>query len=127
MDIIIESTKAFEKDIAKLGKDERDLVIDKINDCASLFPNNKAAIYRKMHRPHNLLLINGYESSLYTLLVTRKLRVILTVDEDPIFDRTIFTLFRIVHHDQLDKAYRSIAESLHQELLDLERQPAQIS
>jgi hypothetical protein len=117
VDILIESTKGFEKDIAKLSEDERAAVIKKINDCASLFPTKKSDVYRKLRRlrlPSNL---NGYESSLYTLRVSRTLRVIWTVDEDPIFGQVIFTLFRAVKHDDLDKAYQSVAESLYQDLL----------
>jgi hypothetical protein len=95
MDILIESTRGFEKDIAKLSEDEKAAVIQKINDGASLFPNQKADVYRKLHRlrlPSNL---NGYKSSLYTLRVSRTLRVILAVDEAPIFGQVIFKLFRI--------------------------------
>ena len=117
MDVLIESTRGFEKDIAKLSEDEKTAAIKKINDCASLFPTQKADVYRKLRRlrlPSNL---NGYESSLYTLRVSRTLRVIWTVDEDPIFGQVIFTLFRAVKHDDLDKAYQSVAESLYQDLL----------
>ena len=117
VDVLIESTRGFEKDIAKLSEDEKAAAIKKINDCASLFPTKKADVYRKLRRlrlPSNL---NGYESSLYTLRVSRTLRVIWTVDEDPIFGQVIFTLFRVVQHDDLDKAYQSVAESLYQDLL----------
>lgn len=127
MDILIESTKDFEKDLAKLNEDERAVVIEKINDCASLFPTNKVATYRKMHRLRLPSLANGYESSLYTLRVSQKLRVILAVDEDPIFEQIIFTLFRVVQHSELDKAYKGIAESLYQDLLHQDRETAQIS
>ena len=127
VDILIESTKGFEKDIAKLSEDERAAVIKKINDCASLFPTKKAEVYRKLRRlrlPSNL---NGYESSLYTLRVSRTLRVIWAVDEDPIFGQVIFTLFRAVKHDDLDKAYHGVAESLYQDILHHNLEAAQIS
>jgi len=117
VDVLIESTRGFEKDIAKLSEDEKAAVIQKINDGASLFPTQKADVYRKLRRlrlPSNL---NGYESSLYTLGVSRTLRVIWAVDEDPIFGQVIFTLFRVVKHDDLDKAYQSVAESLYQDML----------
>jgi hypothetical protein len=117
VDILIESTKGFEKDIAKLSEDERAAVIKKINDCASLFPTKKSDVYRKLRRLRLPTNLNGYESSLYTLRVSRTLRVIWTVDEDPIFGQVIFTLFRAVKHDDLDKAYQSVAESLYQDLL----------
>ncbi|WP_332985820.1 hypothetical protein [Microcoleus sp. A003_D6] len=127
MDILIESTKGFENDLTKLSEDERAAVIKKINDCASLFPTQKADVYRKLRRlrlPSNL---NGYESSLYTLRVYRTLMVIWAVDEDPIFGQVIFTLFRVVKHDDLDKAYQGVAESLYQDLLHQNLATAQIS
>jgi len=117
VDVLIESTRGFEKDIAKLSEDEKAAVIQKINDGASLFPTQKADVYRKLRRlrlPSNL---NGYESSLYTLGVSRTLRVIWAVDEYQIFGQVIFTLFRVVKHDDLDKAYQSVAESLYQDML----------
>ncbi|PSB21276.1 hypothetical protein C7B65_04930 [Phormidesmis priestleyi ULC007] len=127
MDVLIESTKGFEKDLGKLSEGDKAAVIQKINDCASLFPTQKADVYRKLRRlglPSNL---NGYESSLYTLRVSQKLSVVLSVDEDPIFGQVIFTLFRAVKHDDLDQAYKDVAESLYQGLLHYDRETAQIS
>ncbi|MDB9511609.1 hypothetical protein PN499_10485 [Kamptonema animale CS-326] len=125
MDVLIESTKRFEKDISKLSEDEKAAAIQKINDCASLFPTQKADVYRKLHRlPLNL---NGYESSLYILRISRTLRVIWAVDEDPIFGQVIFTLFRVVKHDDLDRAYQGVAESLYQDILHHNLEAAQIS
>jgi mRNA-degrading endonuclease RelE of RelBE toxin-antitoxin system len=116
VDVLIESTRSFEKDLGKLSEDEKAAVVKKINDCASLFPTQKADIYRKLRRLPLPSDLNGYESSLYTLRVSQKLRVILAVDEDPIFGQVIFTLFRAVNQGDLDKAYKSVAESLYQEL-----------
>lgn len=127
MDVLIESTKSFEKDLDKLSKDEKTITVKKINDCTSLFPDKKSDGYRKLRRIPLLSGLNGYDSSLYTLKVSQKLRVILAVDEDPIFGRVIFTLFRVVKHDDLEKAYQGIAESLYQEILHHDRETAQIS
>jgi hypothetical protein len=127
MDILIESTKGFENDLTKLSEDEKAAAIQKINDCASLFPTHKADVYRKLRRlrlPSNL---NGYESSLYTVRVSRTLKVILAVDEDPIFGQVIFTLFRTVKQDELERAYQNVAESLYQDLLHHNLATAQIS
>ncbi|MDZ8107998.1 MAG: hypothetical protein RM338_20575 [Nostoc sp. DedQUE12a] len=127
MDVLIESTRSFEKDLGNLSEDEKAAVVKKINDCASLFPTQKADVYRKLRRLPLASDINGYESSLYTLKVSQKLRVILAVDEDPIFGQVIFTLFRVVKHDDLDKAYKGVAESLYQGLLHHNRETARIS
>ncbi|HAZ43383.1 MAG TPA: hypothetical protein DDW76_19385 [Cyanobacteria bacterium UBA11369] len=127
MDVLIESTKRFEKDIASLSEDDKAAVIKKINDCASLFPTQKADVYRKLRSLPLPSALNGYTSSLYTLKISVKLRVILAVDEDPIFGQVIFTLFRVVKHDDLDKAYKGVAESLYQELLNHNRETSQIA
>jgi hypothetical protein len=116
VDILIESTKVFEQDLAGFSQDEQALAKLQINDCASLFSNQEVEGYRKLRRlriPENL---NGYESSLYTLQVSENLRIILAIDEDPIFEQMIFTLFRAVRPADLDNAYQSIAESLYQDL-----------
>ena len=117
MDVLIESTKHFEKDLTTLGEDAKAEVVQKINDCASIFPSQKANVYRQLRRIPIASNLNGYESSLYILRISQKLKVILAVDEDPIFGQVIFTLFRAVKPDDLDKAYKSVAESLYQELL----------
>jgi len=127
VDVLIESTRNFEQDLERLSNEEKAITVKKINDCASLFPTQKVDVYRKLRRLPLVSGLNGYESSLYTLKVAQKLRVILTVDEDPIFGQVIFTLFRVVKHDDMDKAYRGIAESLYQEIHHHNREPAQIS
>jgi hypothetical protein len=127
VDVLIESTRGFEKDIAKLSEDEKAAVIKKINDCASLFPTKKADLYRKLRRLRLPINLNGYESSLYTLRVSRTLRVIWAVDEDPIFGQVIFTLFRAVKHDDLARAYQGVAESLYQDMIHHNLEAAQIS
>ena len=127
MDILIESTNAFEKDLAMLSDTDKRIAIQTINDCADLFPIQKADVYRKLDRLHSPSLLNGYESSLYTLRVSQKLRVILTVDEDPIFGQVIFTLFRVAKHDDFDKAHKGVAESLYQEILHQDRETVQVS
>ena len=105
MDILIESTKEFEKDLAKLSEAEKAAALAKINDCASLFTTQKANFYRKLRRLHLPLNLNGYES-LYALRIYKTLRVILAVDEDPIFGQVIFTLFR----SQTRRTRKSISE-----------------
>lgn len=126
VDVLIESTQKFETDLDQLHDDEKVATIQKINDCASLFPSQKAEVYQKLRRlPISGL--NGYESSLYILKISQKLRVILAVDEDPIFEQMIFTLFRVVSRDSLDKAYQGIAKSLYQEILHADQEAAQVS
>lgn len=122
MNIVIDSTKIFEKDLTKLDEHDRAKVIKKINECASFLSTQKTALYHQLHHLQLPSLPNGYESSLYILRVSLQLRVILAIDEDPIFDQVILTLFRVFKHDELEKVYKSIAESLYQEFLHKDRQ-----
>lgn len=120
MDVLIESTKKFEKDLAKLSEREKAIAIQKINDCAELFPTSKTNAYRKLE--HLPLYLNGYDSSLYTIKIPLKLKAILAIDEDPIFRQVIFTLFRVVAHDDFNNAYQSVVESLYQDMHHQERE-----
>ncbi len=127
MDVLIESTKSFEKDLDGLGADEKSVAIQTINECVSLFPTQKANLYHQLQHLPLLSDLNGYESSLYALKISQNLQAILAVDEDPIFGQVIFTLFRVVNSDALDQAYQGVAKSLYQELLHPNREIAQIS
>jgi mRNA-degrading endonuclease RelE of RelBE toxin-antitoxin system len=127
VDVLIESTKSFEKDLDMLSEDKKAITVKKINDCVSFFPNHKSDGYQKLSPPPLSLELNGYESSLYTLKISHQLGVILTVDEDPIFDQVIVTLFRVVQYDDLDEGYQGVAKSLYQEILHHHREIAQVS
>jgi hypothetical protein len=37
MDVLIDSTKTFEKDLEKLSPEKKAMTIQKINDCGTLF------------------------------------------------------------------------------------------
>ena len=126
MDILIESTNGFEKDIARLSESDKRMAIQKINDCADIFPTQKANLYHELHQLPLPTGLNDYESSLYTLNIAQNLRVILTVDEDPIFEKVIFTLFRVIKDDEFDKAHKDTAASLYQELIHQDREMVEV-
>jgi hypothetical protein len=114
MDILIESTSRFEQDLSRMSECEKAIAIQKINDCAALFPEHKTNAYRKLRRlPLN---ISDYDSSLYTIRISSESRIILTVDEDPIFGQVIFTLFRVAHQNDFNKACQDVVESLYKDM-----------
>ncbi|MFN9061406.1 MAG: hypothetical protein ACK5WL_15705 [Pseudanabaena sp.] len=68
MDILIESTSRFEQDLSSMSEGEKDIAIQKINECAALFPEHKINAYCKLSRlPLNII---GYDSSLYTMRIS---------------------------------------------------------
>lgn len=117
MDTLIESTRKFEKDISNLTEKERLYVINQINDYIKSFSEHQKVLYRKLNRiPLDLPDFKDYDSSLYTMSIGKDLKIIMTIDEDPIFEQIIFTLFRVVKSKDIKKAYLGIAESLYQDL-----------
>lgn len=118
MEIVVESTEKFEKDIANYTKKEKTNIVEKINHHISLLSNNHQAFYQNIHQiPLNLSNLPEDECSLYVMKINSGLRVIFTVDEDPIFEKKIVTLFRVVKKVNLEQTYSSIAESLYQDFL----------
>jgi hypothetical protein len=127
VDILIESTNNFEQDLSNLTEGDKERVTQEINRCAEFFSARKTDVYRQLHQLPLSSVPDGYDSSLYVLKVSQTLSVILTVDEDPIFGQVIFTLFRAIQYDNLDKAYKSVAEALYQEFLRQDREIAKVS
>ncbi|MGC1394342.1 MAG: hypothetical protein WA828_08675 [Coleofasciculaceae cyanobacterium] len=117
MKLVIESTKKFEEELEAFSETEKLLIIEKMNQYFQMLSADKVSFYRRLDQVKKLRLINQYDSSLYTLKINNKIRLILTIDEDPIYDQTIITLFRVVKLSDISKAYDSVAESLYQDLI----------
>lgn len=114
MDVTFEITAAFEKDLDALPKKERLRIINKINMYCSLLDGDRAGFFKHAHRPVVPVLHSQLRSSLYSLRVAREMRVLVTVDNDPLFGRILVTLLRVVRYKNLDKVYRRLAESIYQ-------------
>ena len=115
MEIKFDITRPFEKDLKKLGAREKDRVVVAIDRYAATFDSVLDVSTQHIYRPHKINMPEGLESSLYVLRVSSQIRVILTIEEDPLFDQKIITLFRVVKHDDMERAFNSIAESLYQQ------------
>ncbi|BAB72393.1 hypothetical protein ACN23B_02160 [Anabaena sp. FACHB-709] len=113
MEILIESTKEFEHDLNKFNNKEKFKIIKKLNRYVELLSKNKKLLENQAFRLKDIKLDADYESSLYALIIDKDVRLIITIDDDPIFDVTVITLFRVVHTEDASKAYNSIAESLY--------------
>ncbi|HIF5693432.1 hypothetical protein [Vibrio parahaemolyticus] len=116
MELLFESTKNFEKEISKFPNETKEKIIYKLNYYCSLLESDTSEFYKNVYQP--IKFKGSSESSLYTLKVDRDIRIILTVDEDPIFEQVIITLLHVVRHSSLEKTFKSIAESLYQKHLN---------
>jgi len=112
MELVFHSTDKFEKDLKRFQEKEKRKIIEKINHYTSSGESN---FYRHAYKPMKIFLKSKEESTLYVLRIDRDIRVILTYDEDPLFDQIMITLMRVIRHSQLDKAFKGIAESIYQE------------
>ena len=118
MDILVESTRKFENDITTFSDEEKTFITEKINDHTSLLDNHEQEFYQQISQiPLNRFNLSEDECSLYIMEINLDLRVIFTVDNDPIFGQIIFTLFRIVKRNNLETTYLSTAESIYQDFL----------
>ncbi|BAZ31702.1 hypothetical protein NIES4074_41750 [Cylindrospermum sp. NIES-4074] len=115
MDILIESTKTFEQDIERFSNQEKFNIIKRMNRYFELLSIDKNLFYKSSEQLINIKLNHNYESSIYSLKICPRLRVILTIDDDPIFGTTLITLFRVVNANDASKAYNAVAESLYQD------------
>ncbi|MDQ2808802.1 MAG: hypothetical protein M3Z04_18145 [Chloroflexota bacterium] len=115
MNLLFQSTKQYEEDLRRFSPSDRDTIIAKLNHRCSLLLTHKGRFREYAYKPHIFRLEGGLDSSLQVLRINPQIRVILTIDEDPIFDQIIITLWRMVQHDDLTKAFNGIAQSLYQQ------------
>lgn len=116
--IVERTTAEFRRDWQRLSSTDQARVREMLNRGYSLLREDRPRFFSKVQRPLPIQLKGGLGSSLYSVRVGRDIRLILTVDDDPVFGQTLVTLFRIVRHDDLGRAYRSIAQLLYRDQME---------
>ncbi len=119
MTIRFESTKKFEKELGKFPAKEKGRIVQKLNQYCQLLDQKTGDFFKHAYQPMKLKLTGDNESSLYALRVDRDIRIILTVDEDPLFEQTLITLLHVVRHSELDNVFKCVAESIYQNKINL--------
>jgi len=114
MDIYYETTRQYEKDLRKFSDVDQEKIEDVINKTFEAYNVNKKLPSVKVYRPCKVKLPQGIESSLFVLRITRDIRLIFSIDDDILYNKTVVTLFRIVRHDKLEASFNSIIESIYQ-------------
>lgn len=114
MDVTFEATAEFEKDMDAFPKKERLRIVDKINMYCSMLDGDRSGFFKHAYQPLVPVLHSQLRSSLYSLRVTRDVRVIAIIDNDPLFDQILVTLLRVVRRKNLQKVYKGLAESIYQ-------------
>jgi mRNA-degrading endonuclease YafQ of YafQ-DinJ toxin-antitoxin module len=116
MDVIIQVDKQFEKDEKALSQRDQETIKKKINHVIELIRNNHKPIRQLSRIP--IKIVRDFDSSLYTMRINNTIKIILTSEEDPLFDSHVLTLLRIVRVADLDKVYHGLAESFNQAFLN---------
>ena len=96
--IVERTTAAFRRDRERLSPAGQSRVQDSLKRSYAMLGENRPAFFSKVYNP--------------------AIRLILTVDDDPVFGQTLFTLFRIVRHPELGRALRSVAQSIYGDQLE---------
>ena len=113
IEITEQTTPEFRNDLNRSSPEDRAHVAAVLRQSYDLLRNQRGSFFMRVERTQAIVLKGGFSSSLYSMGVGRDIRLIVAVDEDPVFRRTLVTLFRAVHHDDLDRAYRSLADALY--------------
>lgn len=117
MDIVFESTDQFEQDLKIYSEAEQSLILQQLHENSLLLLTDKSCRERKLHQFSSFPFKENYGSSLYSFIVNYYLRVILTIDEDPLFDRVIITLFRVAESQNAARTYQQVGNSIYQSFL----------
>jgi len=90
--------------------------MSRITELPGAFQENESAFYAShLNQLKNIRVGGEYELSLYMLEIENGMNVLLTFDEDPIFEKLHITLYKLVRQNVTD-AYLSVAEMLTREL-----------
>jgi hypothetical protein len=114
-DVLEQRTPAFTRDFDRLPTVDQARVQRTLELLYLLIRTDETGLQARLARPMVPVLKRGLESSLRTARVGNDIRIILAVDEDPIFEQVLVTLLRVVRHKDLKKAFGSVAERLYQE------------
>lgn len=117
MDIRIDITKEFHKELARFSPEEQSIIKTKLNYLIEIIKSGNSTS-QILYRSHKVQLAGNLESSLYILKVNKDIRIILTSEKDPLFNEHILTLFKIVRRGDLEKSFKGITESLYQSLIN---------
>ncbi len=113
IEIIFNSTQKFERDLENFESKERMEIVERVNMVAQAFVHDKNVFVRLARKPFAVELPNGYDSSLYAVRVVGDLRLILTIENDPLFDRVVVTLLRAVCNQNLREPWEETVKALY--------------
>jgi hypothetical protein len=106
------------KYLKRLNQNEHNKIVGLIDDRIKGFIENKDKRY--IFRDAHFSKLGNFDSTVYYLKINLKDRVILSIDEDPIFEQVIVNIFTICNRDKFKTEMNGIMESLYQKMINEE-------
>lgn len=113
MKLNVSNTRLFKKKLGLLSEAEQARLNGLIHRLAGSYQNGKAYFNKTVSQPYAFQLKNNLESSLYSSKISPALRLIFSVDEDPLFGRLDITLFDLTDKSKEETRFRKIGENLY--------------
>ncbi len=119
--LIIEMTDDCEKKFQNLSDKVQDEIINKTEYFGELYITNRTEFFRNAHQPLFFKLNDKFDSSLYYFRINKDLKIIASVDEDPIFESVTITLLDVFKDNDIEKNFKSAAQSFYRQFINVEQ------
>lgn len=114
-DILVEIFEGFDNDEKTLSKDESNQLTDILN---KLVQHLRTVSWNpRFYKPRQAVFpkhVKRENCSLYLFRATPSIYIVLTFDDDPLFNQKILGLFRIANSSNKLELYNDIAQKLYQ-------------
>lgn len=110
MELVFHDAESFQNDWRRLAPQLQGRLGTELNDCCQFLLYDPAGFHSlvdNIQRP----LSEGIDASLFVLPVDT-LRIVFTMDEDPVFQQLIVTLLRVVSANELEETVDSVVRAL---------------
>lgn len=119
--LIIEMTDDCEKKFCSFLEKEQDEIIEKTEYFGELYMKDRAEFFRNASQPVFFRLNDKFDSSLYYFRINNELKIIASVDEDPIFESVTITLLSVFRDSGIEKNFRTAAQSFYRQFVRVEQ------
>lgn len=116
MQLEFDITQSFSDDMAHLTSSQRSNIVSQINLVSKSLLNGRTEFTRNSSIPYLFNLKGGMDSSLYLVRADEDKRMVVAVDEDPVFDKISLTFFRLIDKSKAEETYKKVGEEIYKEL-----------
>ena len=113
MELEFDITQSFSDDMALLPSAQKERISAQINLVSKSLLNGQTAFRENSSIPYIFPLKDGLDSSLFVVKADDDKRMILAVDEDPVFDKISLTFFRLVEKSIAERIYKEVGQAIY--------------